>query len=177
MLNNKAVGIIVFFTVSFLGLCESNQGISHAKYRLMPKDFQVIRLEDKFPIKLHQPFSEVSEKLGEPIKQEIIRNGSDEKWDVLKNTYMGLILWRFRYWNNITDIHIVEDNYRTYRGIRIGDHEKAVNNRYGQMERFKTNEAVFLSLQLEINEELTYVIIFEMNEGKVQRIILSLAAD
>ncbi len=157
------------------------------------QDFAISNIGEEKSVFLLQLWSEAEAILGEPVRVTVYpkTEGSVSDWDILYYEYNGIAISRGRGWEDVFSIGVTGHDFRTCRGIRIGDHRSTVLQKYGEKYLWKDGSkdtlsyyAVISNGRIEKYDPYTYdpvlsnsklyLLEFEMNsEQRVVKILLS----
>lgn len=169
-----SIGVwFIFFAVNTTIFGKINNKVNtklSAKDKLVIQDFQIAGL------RLKQPIEEVIKILGKPTKVKTIPNGFNgcDEYDYY---FPGVIVIISEFSKNVFELRIDNKDFKTYRGISVGDKEDNVYLHYGKTEKLG-GEVLSYKLLVNNMERLYYSLDFQIKKGKVIKItIYSISED
>ena len=168
---------VLFLSIQLWGASEAE--VLTAKDELMLEDFLLYNTDSEVVFSLYQPMSEVLEFLGTPKEEKVSKHPKDE-WDFILSYYDNISFGFYRSEFCINLINITGKEYKTYRGISVGDERDKVFYYYGKESIFSqkddgTHDLIYKIIDKNHDYALLYIC-FSIRQGKIVEIAIYIAS-
>ena len=151
-----------------------------AKDELTLEDFLLYNTDSEVVFSLYQPMSKVLELLGTPKEEKVLKHPKDE-WDFILFHYDNISFGFYRSEFFINIINITGKDYKTYRGISVGDDKDKVFYHYGKESLFferddETYDLIYKIIDQNHDYALLYICFTIQQEAKIVEIAIYIAS-